>query len=137
MAERARPVAEALLDTSVIIDPPENLAALAERTVVSAISLAELAAGLERPQDPVERTRRQQRYERVSAVWSPIAFGSEAARIYGALCESMRRGGRNPRPRQFDLLIAATASVRGVPIITRNPDDFSAIHSSIEVIAVR
>lgn len=36
----------------------------------------------------------------------------------------------------MDLLIAATACAAGLPLYTRNPDDFRAIGDLVEIIAV-
>lgn len=49
---------------------------------------------------------------------------------------STRATGRDPRPRQFDLLIAAVAVDLGIPLIARNENDFRGIHSALSVIAV-
>ena len=42
-----------------------------------------------------------------------------------------RRGG-NPRPRQMDLAVAATASVERVSLFTRNFADFRVIEDLVE-----
>ena len=44
--------------------------------------------------------------------------------------------GRDPKPRRFDVLIAAVAVSLGVPLITRNQADFRGIHDALDVIAV-
>ena len=41
--------------------------------------------------------------------------------------------GRSPRPRVFDLLIAATASVEGARLYTLNPDDFRGLDDLVEI----
>ena len=48
----------------------------------------------------------------------------------------MRSIGRDPKPRRFDLLIAAVAVALGIPLITRNQNDFAGIHAALSVIAV-
>ena len=35
--------------------------------------------------------------------------------------------GRDPRPRRFDLLIAAVAVRHGLPLLSRNVNDFAAM----------
>ena len=81
-------------------------------------------------------TAREQRYHWIAEAFDPIPFGAGAARIYGALCASVRTAGRDPKPRRFDLLIAAVAVELGIPLITRNENDFRGIHSALSVIAV-
>jgi predicted nucleic acid-binding protein len=109
---------------------------MVERVAVSAISIAELASGLNSSPDPVERARRQERFARILATYDVVPYSASAARLYGALCDAVRQSGRNPRGRRFDLLIASVAGDLGVPVLTRNPHDFAGIHPMIEAIAV-
>ncbi len=53
-----------------------------------------------------------------------------------ALCATVRAG-RDPKPRRFDLLLAAVAVALGIPLMTRNEADFTGIHASLAIIAVR
>ena len=125
-----------LLDTSVVIDfPAAAVAAHAEAAAVSTITLAELAYGLH-TDDPLRNAAREDRYHWIAKAFDPIPFGAGAARIYGALCASVRAVGRDPKPRRFDLLIAAVAVDLGIPLMTRNENDFRGIHSALSVIAV-
>lgn len=125
-----------LLDTSVVIDPPADLASIAERVAVSTLSIAELASGLHTAADPVETARREARFAQVIATYQPLPYTASAARLYGALCDAVRQSGRSPRPRRFDLLIASVAGDLGVPVLTRNPDDFADIHEVVQVVAL-
>jgi hypothetical protein len=125
-----------LLDTSVIIDlervDPEQLPI---ESAVSAITMAELAAGPHATQDPDERARRQDRLQRAEAVFDPLPFDSEASRAYGRVYAAVVGAGRKARgARAVDLLIAATACSAGLPLYTRNPDDFQALHELVEVV---
>lgn len=43
---------------------------------------------------------------------------------------------RDPRPRKLDLMIAAIASSRGLPLYTRDIDDFAGLDDMVTVIAV-
>ncbi|WP_240519502.1 hypothetical protein [Amycolatopsis antarctica] len=43
---------------------------------------------------------------------------------------------RDPRPLRMDLLIAAIASSRGLPLCTRNEGDFTGPGGTVEVVAV-
>ena len=49
---------------------------------------------------------------------------------------NVRAIGRDPKPRRFDILIAAVAVALGIPLITRNENDFRGIHSALAIIAV-
>jgi predicted nucleic acid-binding protein len=127
-----------LLDTSVIIDlervDPEQLPI---ESAVSAITMAELAAGPHATQDSDERARRQDRLQRAEAVFDPLPFDSEASRAYGRVYAAVVGAGRKARgARAVDLLIAATACSAGLPLYTRNPDDFQALHELVEVVHV-
>lgn len=136
MADRRRP--RGLLDTSVVIDL-EHLdpVRLPIEAAVSAITMAELAAGPHATQDPDERARRQDRLQRAEAVFDPLPFDAEAARAYGRVYAAVVGAGRKARgARAVDLLIAATACSVGLPLYTRNPDDFRALHGLVEVVPV-
>lgn len=125
----------ALLDTSVVIDfPADVVASHATTAAVSTITLAELAYGLHTG-DPLIDASREQRYHWILATFDPIPFDARAARVYGALCAQVRAGGRDPKPRRFDLLIASAAVSLGVPLITRNQADFRGIHDALHIIA--
>ena len=132
-----RPHERALLDTSVVIDHPASaVAAHASTAAVSTITLAELSYGLHTP-DPLLNAAREQRYHWITNAFDPIPFDTRAARVYGALCATVRAVSRDPKPRRFDLLIAAVALSLGIPLITRNEADFTGIHDALTIIAVR
>ena len=127
-----------LLDTSVVIDLERlDPAHLPIESAVSAITMAELAAGPHAAQDADERARRQDRLQRAEAVFDPLPFDSEASRAYGRISAAVLGAGRKARgARAVDLLIAATACSTGLPLYTRNPDDFHSLHDLIEVVPV-
>src|ERR1700744_5853566 len=127
----------ALLDTSVVIDYPASVvAAHASTAAVSTITLAKLSYGLHTA-DPLLNAAREQRYPGIPTPFDPFPFDPRAARIYGALCATVRAVGRDPKPRRFDLLIAAVAVALNIPLITRNGADFIRIHDSLTVIAIQ
>lgn len=129
-------VGRALLDTSVVIDfPADEVAAATETAAVSTITLAELAYGLHTP-DPLVNAAREQRYHWALRTFDVLRFDPAAARTYGALCADVRDAGRDPRPRRFDLLIAAVAVSLGVPLVTRNARDFAGLHRALAVLPV-
>ncbi|WP_223199151.1 hypothetical protein [Solihabitans fulvus] len=43
---------------------------------------------------------------------------------------------RDPKPRRIDLMIAAIASARGLPLYARNERDFKGLEQMVEVVAV-
>jgi predicted nucleic acid-binding protein len=131
-------VTAGLLDTSVVIDwdDPRVVAALPEEVAVSAITLAELAAGPHLAAEPAERARRQARLQQAEALFDPIDFDRAAARSYGQVVAAVALSGRSHRGRVADLLIAASAHAHGLTLYTRNPDDFSGLETLVTVIQV-
>jgi predicted nucleic acid-binding protein len=116
-----------LLDTSVLIDLERvQPGTLPDEQAVSALTLAELAAGPHATEDPQERARRQERLQRVEAAVDALPFDDRAARAYGRIYAATRARHRKPRgARAVDLLIAATALANDLPLYTRNPTDFA------------
>lgn len=115
------------------LDPSQ----LPRELAVSALSMAELAAGPHAAGDVVERARRQDRLQRAEDAFDPLPFDTDAARAYGRIYAQVVSTGRKARgPRAVDLLIAATACAEGLPLYTRNPGDFSGLDGLVEVIAV-
>lgn len=117
----------ALLDTSVVIDlqriPNESLPA---ELAISALTLAELAAGPHATDDARERARRQDRLQRIESIMDPLPFDVAAARAYGHVYAATRAKDRKPRgARAVDLMIAAVALANDLPLLTRNPGDFA------------
>jgi predicted nucleic acid-binding protein len=134
----ARRPQRGLLDTSVIVDL-ENVeaSALPIELAVSAITMAELAAGPHATTDPDERARRQDRLQRAEAAFDPLPFDSSTARAYGRIFAAVVAAGRKARgARAVDLLIAATALAAGVPLYTRNGDDFQALDELVDIVVV-
>lgn len=104
---------------------------------VSAVTMAELAAGPHATSDPIERARRQDRLQRAEATFDPLPVDAGVARAYGRLYATVVATGREARGRRaFDLLIAATALAAQLPLYTSNPDDFSDLVTLLEVIPV-
>ena len=133
MAEPTR----GLLDTSVVIDHDIlDSALLPDESAISAVTLAELAAGPHATRDDDERARRQDRLQWAAATWDALPFDAETARLYGRIFAAVRAAGRTRRARFADLLIASTAAANGLPLYTRNPADFAALEQLVKVIAV-
>ena len=74
----------ALIDTSVVIDLERiDPLDLPGELAVSAVTLAELAAGPHATADPVERARRQDRLQRAEATFDHLPLDAAVARAYG------------------------------------------------------
>lgn len=130
--------ARGLIDTSVVIDLdlilPHDLPV---EVAVSAVTMAELAAGPHATTDPAERARRQERVQRAEATFEPLPVDAAVARAYGRVYAAAAAAGRKARGRRaFDLLIAATAIAAGLPLYTRNPDDFADLSDTLRIVAV-
>ena len=126
-----------LLDTSVVIDLDLLRCELLPMEVaISAITLAELAAGPFAATSVDEQARRQDRLQRAEAAFDPLPFGVDAARAYARIFAAVRQAGRQPRRRAADLLIAATALAEQLPLLTRNSDDFAGLDGLIHVVEV-
>ena len=79
-------VVRGLLDTSVVIDLEKiERAQLPAEFAISAITMAELAAGPHATNDPDERARRQERLQRAEALVDPIPFDTASFRAYGRI----------------------------------------------------
>ena len=127
-----------LIDTSVVIDleliEPADLPA---EIAVSAITMAELAAGPHATTDPVERARRQDRLQRAEATFEPLPVDRAVARAHGRVHAAVGAAGRKARGRRaVDLFSAATAAAAGLPLYTRNPADFAGLSEILEIVAV-
>jgi predicted nucleic acid-binding protein len=136
VAERRH--ARGIIDTSVVIDleriDPTDLPI---EVAVSAVTLAELAAGPHATTDKAERASRQDRLQRAEATFEPVPVDEAVARAYGRVYAAVSAAGRKARGRRaFDLLIAATALAAELPVYTRNPDDFEGLAALIEIVAV-
>lgn len=127
-----------IIDTSVVIDL-ESLApeVLPNEVAISAVTLAELAAGPHATIDPAERARRQDRLQRAEATFEPLPIDGSVARAYGRIYATVAAAGRKARGRRaLDLLVAATAVAADLPLYTRNPADFAGLEDLLSVVAV-
>jgi hypothetical protein len=127
-----------LIDTSVIIDLDRIAAAdLPEELAISAVTLAELAAGPHATSDPAERARRQDRLQRAEATFEPMPVNADVARAFGRVYAAVAAAGRKARGRRaIDLLIAATAVAADLPLYTRNPQDFSGLSDLLDIVSI-
>lgn len=120
----------ALLDTSVLIgeSAPEEIEA-----AISVVSITELHFGLLVAADDDERARRADRLAAVEATFDPMPVTVEVARAWGRLAAAVAHRGGQPRRRQLDLAIAATALVEKIPLLTHNGADFKIVEDLVEV----
>ncbi|EQD41259.1 PilT domain-containing protein [mine drainage metagenome] len=126
-----------LLDTSLVIDHDIlDSTLLPDESAISAVTLAELAAGPHATHDVEERARRQDRLQWAAATWDALPFDAEAARMYGRMFAATRAAGQSSRTRLADLLIASTAAANGLPLYTRNPSDFAAFKQLVKIVTL-
>jgi predicted nucleic acid-binding protein len=136
MAEAAR-VSRGLIDTSIVIDLDHiDAAQLPSELAISALTLAELAAGPHVTSDPAERPTSRS-LQRAEAIFDPLPFDGDSARAYGRIYAAIVATGRKARGhRAVDLLIAATAQAANLPLYTRNTDDFRGLQKLLTIVGV-
>lgn len=125
----------ALLDASCVIEFPDQLEKMADAVALSTLTVAELAYGIHHD-DPLVAAAREARYRQILNEFDPVPYSARAAHLYGAIAASVRKSGRNPRPRRIDLMLASVAADLGAVLLTRNAADFSGIGDTPRVIAI-
>jgi predicted nucleic acid-binding protein len=126
-----------LLDTSVVVDLDLiDPSGLPDESAISAVTLAELAAGPHATKDDAERARRQDRLQWASATWEALPLDADAARAYGRIFAATRSAGRSSRTRLADLLIAATAAAHGLDLYTRDSADFVGLEGVLRIVEI-
>ena len=127
-----------LIDTSVVLELERlDSEGLPFELAISALTLAELAAGPHVASDANERGVRQDRLQRAEAAFDPLPFDAAAARAYGRVYSAVASMGPKARgARAVDLLIAATAAAANLPLYTRNVDDFRGLEDVVAVVGV-
>lgn len=119
-----------LLDTSVLIAAEQGPD---EDAAISVISLTELHFGVLVARDDETRALRMRRLGTIEAHFDALPFDAAAARECGRLHALVAQRGGQPRRRAFDLAIAATANVLGVPLLTYNTKDFQILAGEINL----
>ena len=127
-----------LIDTSVVIDLHVlDPGLLPTQLAVSALTFAELAAGVHAASDAVTRAVRIDRLTRLEAALEPLPFGVAEARAHGLVAAAVLGAGRRvTRARAVDLMIAATALAGRIPFFTRDGADFARLEGVVEVVVV-
>ena len=109
----------AVIDTSVVIGYE-----ILDRDMLPATTIA-------------ERAVRQDRLQRAQSQMSSLPFDTAAAIAYGMVYATVLADGRKSRGgRAIDLLIAATALSKKLPLYTRNPADFSSLQTIMEIVTI-
>lgn len=120
-----------LLDTNVVSEvrrPKPHGAVLAwlEATpavdlFISAVTLGELQAGIEitRQQDPAKASALERWVDQIPGQFTPIPMTGDIFRLWSRLMH------RQSDTLMLDAMIAATASVHGFTVVTRNTRDFA------------
>lgn len=80
-----------------------------------------------------ERAKRVQRLAVIEATFDPLPITTSIAREWGALAAAVRQRGGQPRRRSIDLVIAATAKIYNLPLLTHNSNDFRAITDLVDI----
>ncbi len=113
----------ALLDTSFFVATesgrPLGEMAGVDETDISVVTLAELTLGVLMADDE-QRPARLSTLAAVESTWDPLPVDAEVARTFARLVADLRARGR--RVPVLDALIAATAIVEDVPIVTQDRD---------------
>ena len=82
--------------------------------------------------DDDERALRSQRLGVIEATFEPLPIDAAVAREWGRLAAAVVNRGGQPRRRALDLLIAATANVHNVSLLTRDAKDFALIADLVD-----
>ncbi len=125
----------ALLDTSFFVAteagrPLAEMEGVTE-TEVSVVTLAELTLGVLMADD-AQRPARVATLSAVESTWDALPVDAEVARQFARIAADLR--GRRRRVPILDALVAATAAVEQIPVVTQDRD-YDAI-PGIEVVQI-
>jgi predicted nucleic acid-binding protein len=130
----------ALLDTSILIsllDPAEATPDLSGFTefMISSLSLSEMHMGVAAvASDPVKKAMREVELARTRATFGAgIPYDDRCALTFGVVVEEAVRAGASYRKNVVDRMIAATAMVHGLTLVTRNTADFKRLGRLVQV----
>ena len=126
-----------ILDTStlILLGRISDVSSLPDEPLITAITLAELSVGPLVAATDADRAARQAHLQAAESDFEPLSFDAAAARAFGAVAASLRRLGRTPAARAYDVMLAAVALAHELPVHTCNARDFEGI-DALEVIAV-
>lgn len=128
-----------LLDTSVFIakETDRPLGTLPDRVAVSVVTIGELELGVLAAVDEEVLARRADTLA-LARESDPIAVTEPVMTAWARLVFDCRRTGVHRTVRLTDALIAATAVVHGLPVVTQDEDfdQIAAAHPSLRIIRV-
>ncbi len=128
-----------LLDTSVFIakEADRPLGLLPERVAVSVVTIGELELGVLAAVDEEVLARRADTLA-LARESDPIPVSEPVMTAWARLVIDCRRMGVHRTVRLTDALIAATAVVHGLPVVTQDEDfdQIAAAHSALRVVRV-
>jgi predicted nucleic acid-binding protein len=132
-------VTSGLLDTSVFIarESGRALGELPDRVAISVVTLGELELGVLAAANDEARTRRADTLA-LARTADPIPITEAVMSAWARLVADARAAGLSRLIRLTDALIAATALVHGLPVVTQD-DDFeriAAVHPALRVVWV-
>ncbi|MGW4482368.1 type II toxin-antitoxin system VapC family toxin [Amycolatopsis sp. NPDC004368] len=104
--------------------------------LLTTVTMAELHQGIAMAKDAASRAARTEEVGAAIVDFVPLPFDAEAAARYGSLVALTLAAKRDSRARKLDLMIAAIASSRSLPLYTRNAKDFRGLESLVEIIEV-
>ncbi|QRP51336.1 type II toxin-antitoxin system VapC family toxin [Amycolatopsis sp. FDAARGOS 1241] len=126
-----------MLDTCVYLRlvalDPQKLPVVSE---ITTITMAELHQGVAVAKDAATRAARTEDVGAALVDYRPLPFDTDASTRFGSLAALVVAAKRDPRPRKTDLMIAAIASSRGLPLYTSNVRDFRGLESLVEIVEV-
>ena len=126
-----------LIDTCVFIDLARfDVVQLPDLVEISAVTVAELGQGVELAGSAVTRAARSEKLAAALRDFEPLPFDTDTVVRFQTMVALVVAAGRHPRQRRIDLMIAAIASVNGLPLYTSNPDDFVGLETALSVVAI-
>jgi len=130
-------VTSGLLDTSVFIarESARPLGRLPERVAVSVVTIGELELGVLAAVDETTLARRADTLA-LAREADPIPVSEAVMSAWARLVVDCRRAGVHRTVRLTDALIAATAVVHGLPVVTQDGDfdQIAAAHPPLRVV---
>lgn len=125
---------DGILDTCVVIDLAHiDRSTLPDVPEITTVTLAELNQGITLAKDDKARATRTEILGAAIVAFDVLPFDRAAATRYGSLVALTVAAGRDPRPRKLDLMIAAVASSRDLPLYTRDTDGFRGLDDLLDV----
>ena len=126
---------KAVMDTSVVVSG-EAPSVGDDDLFVTAVTLAQLHAGVLLASTDADRARRLRRLTTLTALYDPLPLDAGVAIAYGRINAEAAPGNGRRRTEPMDLLIAATALSNGCRLYTRKTWEFEGLEAVLEVVRV-